>query len=91
MSSPVNFKAAAACSLYSQLLHKIEEQDSGEITVYQVFSIIYTLFPTPIPTAPPEAPSPITMVIIGVFNRVISKIFLAMASPCPLSSASNPG
>jgi hypothetical protein len=35
MSEEVNFKASAA-SLYSQLFHKIEEQDSGEITEYQV-------------------------------------------------------
>jgi acetyl-CoA carboxylase alpha subunit len=28
---------------------------------------------------------------IGVFNLVISIIFLAIASPCPLCSASNPG
>ena len=48
MSIDVNFKASAACSLYSQLLHKIDEQDSGEITEYQVFSSMYTLFPTPI-------------------------------------------
>jgi hypothetical protein len=38
MSEEVNFKASAACSLYSQLFHKIDEQDSGEITEYQVFS-----------------------------------------------------
>ena len=43
------------------------------------------------PKAPPEAPSPITTVIIGVFKMVISKIFLAIASPCPRSSASKPG
>jgi hypothetical protein len=28
MSEEVNFKASAAISLYSQLFHKIEEQDS---------------------------------------------------------------
>ena len=77
--------------MYSQLLHKIDEQDSGEITEYQVFSNMYTLSPTPIPNAPPEAPSPIIIEIIGVFKRAISKIFLAIASPCPLSSASKPG
>jgi hypothetical protein len=37
MSDEVSFKASAAISLYSQLFHKIEEQDSGEITEYQVF------------------------------------------------------
>ena len=81
MSLAVNFSADAAISLYSQLLHKIEEHDSGEITEYHVFSNIRTVSPTPIPNAPPEAPSPIMTVIIGTFNLVISKIFLAIASP----------
>ena len=81
MSEEVNFNASAACSLYSQLFHKIEEQDSGEITEYQVFSIINTLSPTPIPNAPPEAPSPTITQIIGTLRRIISKIFLAIASP----------
>ena len=81
MSFAVNFNADAACSLNSQLLHNIEEQDSGEITEYQVFSNINTLSPTPIPNAPPDAPSPIITVIIGTFNLVISNIFLAIASP----------
>src|SRR5690606_34949667 len=91
ISFAVNFKASAARSLYSQLRHKIDEHDSGEITEYHVFSIIKTLSPTPIPKAPPEAPSPIITQMIGTFNRVISKIFRAIASPCPRSSASNPG
>src|SRR5690606_31112633 len=59
ISGAVSFRASAACSLYSQLLHRIEEQDSGEMTEYHVFSNIKTLSPTPIPNAPPEAPSPI--------------------------------
>ena len=67
------------------------EQFSGEITEYQVFSSINTLSPTPMPNAPPEAPSPIIMQIIGTLICSISMMFLAMASPCPLSSASNPG
>ena len=90
-SSAVNFNASAAFSFSDQLRHNIEEQFSGEITEYHEFSNIYTLSPTPIPKAPPEAPSPIIIVIIGVFKRVISKILRAIASPCPLSSASNPG
>ena len=55
ISLEVNFSASAAISLCSQLLHRIEEQDSGEITEYHVFSNIKTLSPTPIPNAPPEA------------------------------------
>src|SRR5690606_24898608 len=69
ISAAVNLSASAACSLYSQLLHKIEEQDSGEITEYQVFSNIRTRSPTPIPKAPPEAPSPIIRTIIGTLKR----------------------
>jgi hypothetical protein len=38
MSDEVSFIKAAIS--YSQLFHKIEEQDSGEITEYQVFSSI---------------------------------------------------
>ncbi len=63
----------------------MEEQDSGDITEYHVFSSIITLSPTPIPNAPPEAPSPIIKTMIGTSNFVISNIFLAIASPCPLS------
>ena len=87
----VNFNASAAVSLYSQLRHNIEEHDSGEMTEYQVFSNINILSPTPIPSAPPEAPSPIITTIIGTEIDIISKIFLAIASPCPRSSASIPG
>ena len=81
MSLAVNFKASAAVSLCSQLRHKMEEQDSGDITEYQVFSNINTLSPTPIPNAPPEAPSPIMMQITGTLSLLISKRFFAMASP----------
>ena len=91
ISLAVSLRADAATSLYSQLLQRIEEHDSGEITEYHVFSSIITLSPTPIPKAPPEAPSPIIKTIIGTSSLVISKIFLAIASPCPLSSASIPG
>src|SRR5690606_39829362 len=74
MSLAVSFKASAACSLYSQLRHRIDEQDSGDITEYHVFSSMSTLSPTPIPKAPPEAPSPTITTIIGTCKRVISKI-----------------
>ena len=91
MSLDVNFSASAAFSLYSQLLQSIEEQDSGEITEYQVFSNINISSPTPIPKAPPDAPSPIIITIIGTDKDIISYMFLAIASPCPRSSASKPG
>ena len=91
ISGAVSFKASAASFLYSQLRHKIEEQDSGEITEYHVFSSIYTLSPIPIPNAPPEAPSPMINTIVGTLSRAISKRLRAIASPCPRSSASIPG
>ena len=69
----------------------MEEQDSGEITEYHVFSSINMRSPTPMPNAPPEAPSPIIITIIGVFSLDISSMLRAMASPCPRSSASSPG
>ena len=64
----------------------MEEQDSGEITEYHVFSNISTLSPIPIPKAPPEAPSPIMMQITGTDSCTISIRLRAIASPCPLSS-----
>jgi len=51
--------------------YKIDEQDSGEITEYQVFSIINTRSPIPIPNAPPEAPSPITIQRTGTLSLKI--------------------
>src|SRR5665213_3816568 len=56
--SEVSCKASAACSLKSQERHRMDEHDSGEITEYQVYLSIKTLSPTPIPSAPPDAPSP---------------------------------
>ena len=69
----------------------MDEQDSGEITLYHVFSSMSTLSPIPIPSAPPEAPSPMMMQITGTSNFIISNRLRAMASPCPRSSASSPG
>src|SRR5690606_8344511 len=43
ISVAVSFRASAACSLYSQLLQRMEEQDSGDMTEYQVFSNMRTL------------------------------------------------
>lgn len=42
----------------SHVCQRIAEEFSGEITVYHVFSSMNTLSPTPMPKAPPEAPSP---------------------------------
>ena len=53
-------------------MQSMEEKDSGEITEYHVFSNIKTLSPIPIPSAPPDAPSPIIKQIIGTFRIDIS-------------------
>ena len=45
----------------------------------------------PIPSAPPEPPSPITVVTIGVWSADISRRFRAIASETPRSSLSRPG
>jgi hypothetical protein len=52
MSEEVNFKASLI-SLYSQLFHKIEEQDSGNYRIPSVFKHINAIS-TPIPNAPPK-------------------------------------
>src|SRR5216110_3843536 len=52
---------------------------------------MFTLSPTAIASAPPEPPSPVTVTMIGTGSRAISRRFLAIASPCPRSSASIPG
>ena len=57
---------------------------------YMEFSIIQTSLATAMARAPPEPPSPIKIDKTGTFKDDISKRFLAMASPCPRSSASSP-
>src|SRR6476620_3724791 len=90
-SCGVGFNASAAFSLCSQLLHNIEEQDSGEITENQVFSSINNLSPMPIPNAPPEAPSPMIIHSTGTLRDDICIRLRAIASACPRCSASSPG
>src|SRR5258705_1827907 len=66
-------------------------QPSGEITEYTEFSNIKTRSARPTASAPPEPPSPMTAVMIGVGNEAISIRLLAIASACPRSSAPRPG
>ena len=49
------------------------------------------MFPSPNAKAPPLDPSPIIILIVGTVKLAISNIELAIASPCPLSSAPIPG
>ena len=90
-SGAVSLSARAASSLWSQLRHRIDEHDSGEMTEYHEFSSMSTRSPTPIPSAPPEAPSPITTTTMGTGSRAMTSRFRAMASAWPRSSASSPG
>ena len=50
-----------------------------------------TRSPTAIASAPPLPPSPVTVTMIGVSSRAISRRFQAIASAWPRSSASTPG
>jgi hypothetical protein len=50
-----------------------------------------TRSPMPMPSAPPDPPSPITTQTIGVARRDISSKFLAMSADWPRSSAPMPG
>jgi hypothetical protein len=61
------------------------------MTEYHEFCSMATWSATAIPSAPPEPPSPITTLTIGVFKRLISRILTAMASAWPRCSAPTPG
>jgi hypothetical protein len=56
-----------------------------------LYSSINVRSPTPMASAPPEPPSPITVQMIGVLSSDISIRLRAMASDWPRSSASMPG
>ena len=68
----------------------MEAKPSGDSIEYVAFSSIHTSLPTAVASAPPLPPSPISMHSTGTFSADISIRFLAMASPCPLFSASAP-
>ena len=77
---PISYKSfedtliASAASLdLEESLNNIEAHPSGEITENQVFCIHKILSANPIASAPPEAPSPITIEIIGTFNVVTGR------------------
>jgi len=72
-------------------LKRMAEQASGLMTLYQANSIMATLSATPMPSAPPEPPSPQTIERIGVFRRDISNMLRAIDSAWPRSSAPMPG
>jgi len=61
----VGLRDSAARDFFEPSLHNIDAQPSGEITEYVAFSSINTRSPTPMASAPPLPPSPITIVTIG--------------------------
>ena len=89
-SSDVIFMTSLASLARSASFHNIEAKPSGDRIEYVAFSIIHTSLPTAVANAPPLPPSPIRMHNTGTFRADISSRFRAMASPCPLSSASTP-
>ena len=64
---------------------------TGLITEYHACSSMATRSATAMPRAPPEPPSPITMLTIGVSRRAISRRLTAIASAWPRCSAPTPG
>ena len=89
-SAAVNFITSAASLARLLSFHKMLANPSGDSTEYIAFSSIQTSSATASANAPPLPPSPITTDRIGTFMDDISNRFLAMASPCPRSSASIP-
>ena len=87
----MHFITLAASSALEPSFQRIVANPSGESIEYIAFSSIKTLFATAFAKAPPLPPSPITIVRTGTFSPDISNILFAIASPCPLSSASIPG
>ena len=81
---------SAASGAFLLSFQRMDAKPSGERMVYVAFSIIQTSLPTASASAPPLPPSPITTERTGTFKSDISRRFLAMASPCPRSSASSP-
>ena len=81
--------AASGARLASR--QRIWAHISGEITEYHAFSSISTRLPTPMASAPPLPPSPVTTQTIGTSKKDMRRIDSAMTTPCPRSSASIPG
>jgi hypothetical protein len=75
----------------SALFQRIDAQPSGEITEYVEYCNISSRSHTPIASAPPEPPSPITQLMIGMPIADISNRLRAIASDWPRSSEPTPG
>ena len=87
----MSFITPQASAAREASFHRMEANPSGDSTEYTAFSSISTRLPTPRARAPPLPPSPVTTQITGTVRADISARVRAMASPCPLASASRPG
>ena len=87
----MSLRASAARSFWPASFQRIAAQPSGEITEYTECSNITTRSATPMASAPPDPPSPMTAVMIGVRSDAIARRFRAIASAWPRSSAPSPG
>ena len=90
-SCAVRRSASAARSAYAASLKRIEAQPSGEITEYIPYAIISTRLATPIASAPPLPPSPMTTVTTGTDSDAMPSSASAIACAWPRSSAPMPG
>ena len=89
-SSAVSFIHAAASFALWLSFHKILANPSGERMEYIAFSSIQTSLAVASASAPPLPPSPMIMDKTGTESADISEMDVAIASPCPCSSASIP-
>ena len=83
--------AMAASSARPASRQRMDAHPSGVITEYTECSSMFTRSPTAMASAPPLPPSPVTLTMMGVGRRDISRRLWAMASAWPRSSASSPG
>ncbi len=87
----MSWSASAAFGACAESRQRIAAQDSGLMTLYHAFSWIRTRLPTPMASAPPLPPSPITAHTAGTLRRTMRWMLSAIAQACPRSSASMPG
>ena len=64
--------ASAASGAFSPVFHRMDAQPSGLITEYTEYCSISTWSATAIARAPPEPPSPMMVVMMGVCSWAIS-------------------
>ena len=63
---------SAASAAFSALCQRMEAQPSGEMTEYMPYCSISTRSATPMASAPPLPPSPMTTAMVGMLSFAIS-------------------